>query len=514
MTPPLLCLCLTAPTLAENLAQARRLQALVDLVELRVDLLHPSQWSGIARFPLECPLPALCTIRRVRDGGSWPAPEQVRRRLLQAAAGARYRYLDLEADLPAAAVAVPPRGPRVIRSLHDPRGTPANLDLLLRGLARGPREIPKLAVTPRGVGELARLVSAARAAAGPRIVLGMGDYGVPSRLLAARLGSWLTFTSAGPRRAAPGQLDPVTLQRRYRFHSLRGDTPVYGVIGNPVAHSRSPEVHNRGLAAAGAAGVYVPFRVDCAAQFLALAPALGVRGLSVTIPHKEAVIPLLARRDASVRGCGACNTLVWERGGWTGYNTDAAGFLAPLQPELAAGRIRRAAVIGAGGAARAIVWALRGAGVEVLIVNRHLPRAQRLAAELGAAAAALSAADLAQRSAGYRDLIVQATSVGMYAGGAPERAAAGDPIAALPLVGREIVYDIVYTPPETPLLRRARAAGCQVISGAEMLLGQAGEQFRLFTGKEYPAGERARMSAALRGGAGAGRQVPAPARRY
>jgi len=493
---PLLCLCLTAPTLAENLAQVRRCHSLVDMVELRVDLLHPSQWAGVARFPLECSLPALCTIRRPRDGGSWPAPETTRRRLLREAASAGYRYLDLEADLPPGAVPLPRRGPRVIRSQHDLQGTPANLEALLRGLARSAREIPKLAVTPHGAGDLARIVAAARAVQGPRIVLGMGDYGLPSRLLAARLGSWLTFASAASadlRRAAPGQLDPYTMQHRYRFRSLGADAPVFGLIGNPVAHSRSPEVHNRGLTAAGIAGVYVPFRVDVVADFLRLAPSLGVRGLSVTIPHKETVMALLARTDASVRGAGACNTLVWEQGGWTGYNTDIAGFLAPLQPALAAGSVRRASVVGAGGAARAIVWALRGAGVEVLIVNRNPQRAQRLASEMGAAAVALSAADLAEHVARHSDLIVQATSVGMHG-------AAHDPIAAVPLGGHEIVYDIVYTPPNTPLIQRAREAGCQVVTGGEMLLGQAYEQFRLFTGVEYPASERKHMSTAFAAG--------------
>ena len=500
MNRPLLCLCLTAPTLAENLAQVRRCRGLVDMVELRVDLLHPSQWAGVARFPLECPLPALCTIRRRRDGGNWPAPEPARRRLLQQAASAGYHYLDLEADLPAAAVALPRRGPRIIRSLHDLQGTPANLGTLLRGLARSAREIPKLAVTPLGVADLGRIVAAARAVPTPRIVLGMGDYGLPSRLLAARLGSWLTFasvSSAGLRRAAPGQLDPYAMQHRYRFHSLGADTPVFGIIGNPVAHSRSPEVHNRGLAAAGVAGVYVPFRVDVVTEFLHLAPSLGVRGLSVTIPHKETVMALLARTDPSVLGAGACNTLVWEQGGWTGYNTDIAGFLAPLQPALAAGRVRRATVVGAGGAARAIVWALRGAGVEVLVVNRNPQRAQRLASEMGAAAVALAARDLPAQVARHSDLIVQATSVGMHAAAAD---AAHDPIAAVPLGGHEIVYDIIYTPPNTPLIQRAREAGCQVVTGGQMLLGQAYEQFRLFTGMEYPASERRHMSAAFGAG--------------
>ncbi len=468
------------------------------MVELRVDLLHHSQWSGIARFALECPLPALCTIRRRCDGGGWVASESRRRGLLAAAARASFRFLDLESDLPDRAVALPRRGPRIIRSLHDPAGTPPHLPALLRGLPRRSREIPKLAVTPHGCTDLARIVAAAQTVPGPHIVIGMGDYGVATRLLAAKLGAWSTFTSIGKRSAAPGHLDPITMQRRYRFSTLRAATPVYGLIGSPVAHSRSPELHNCGLAAAGLAGTYVPFLVDDVAAFLELAPSLGVRGLSVTIPHKERVMPLLQRADPSVSGAGACNTMVRERHRWVGYNTDAGGFLAPLEGMLTDGRIRRATVVGAGGAARAIVWALRTAQVEVLIANRSLPRAQQLAARMGAQAVALSAPDLVQRVRAYRDLIVQATSVGMDAHGAESRAeAADDPIPRVPLSGREVVYDIVYTPPDTPLLQRAKAAGCTLIYGREMLLGQAFEQFLLFTGVQYPALERRRMNAKL-----------------
>ena len=378
-----------------------------------------------------------------------------------------------------------------MRSLHDTAATPQHLPALLRALPRSGRDIPKLAVTPLGCADLTRIVSAAQSAPRPHIVIGMGEYGVPTRLLAAKLGAWLTFTSTGARSAAPGHLDPHTMQRRYRFDAIRATTPVYGLIGNPVAHSRSPEIHNRGLAAAGLPAVYVPFLVDEVDRFLDLAVALGVRGVSVTIPHKEAVMALLQRADRSVSGAGACNTLVRERCRWTGYNTDASGFMAPLRDMLAAGRIRRATVIGAGGAARAIVWALREARIDVLIANRTLPRAQSLAAEMAAQAVAMAAPDLAQRIAAYSDLIVQSTSVGMERHGvaaapAPAPAPAPDPIAHVPLAGHEIVYDIVYAPPETPLLQRARAAGCEVIFGREMLLGQAYAQFQLFTGEQYP----------------------------
>ena len=492
---PLLCLTLTAPTLGGCLDQVRANRHLVDMVELRVDLLHHSEWGGVARFACECPLPAMCTIRRTRDGGRWVAPEAVRRRLLTAAAHASFRYLDLESDLPPGAVALPRRGPRIVRSLHDTAGTPQQLPGLLRALPRSGREIAKLAVTPLGCADLARIVGAAQSAPGPHIVIGMGAYGVPTRLLAAKLGAWLTFTSTAARAAAPGHLDPHTMQRRYRFDAIRATTPVYGLIGNPVAHSRSPEIHNRGLAAAGLPGVYVPFMVDEVDRFLDLATSLGVRGLSVTIPHKEAVMALLQRADRSVSGAGACNTLVRERRRWSGYNTDVSGFMEPLRELLAAGRIRRATVIGAGGAARAIVWALREARVAVLIANRTLARAQSLAVELAAEAVALTAPDLAQRIAAYSDLIVQSTSVGMerHDGAAP--ATAYDPIAQVSLAGHEIVYDIVYAPPDTPLLKRARAAGCEVIYGREMLLGQAYAQFHLFTGEQYPSLERRRPSA-------------------
>ena len=490
---PLLCLSLTGPTLGACFDQVRAHRRLVDLVELRVDLLHPSEWGGVAHFAAACPLPAMCTIRRTRDGGRWAASEAARLRLLTRAARAGFNFLDLESDLPAGAVSVPRRGPRIVRSLHDTAGTPQHLPALLRSLPRGGEEIAKLAVTPLGCTDLARIVAAAQTAPRPHIVIGMGEYGVATRLLAAKLGCWLTFTSAGGRTAAPGHLDPYTRQRRYRFHAIDTGTPVYGLIGNPVAHSRSPEIHNRGLAAAGLPGVYVPFLVDDVARFLDVAASLGVRGLSVTIPHKEAVIALLHHADRSVSGAGACNTVLREGGRRTGYNTDAAGFMAPLAEALAAGRIRRATVIGAGGAARAIVWALREREVDVLIANRTMPRAQALAAEMSAHAVALSAPDLARRVAGYSDLIVQSTSVGMERHGAAT-AAVLDPIAHVPLGGHEIVYDIVYAPPETPLLKRARAAGCEIVFGREMLLGQAYAQFQRCTGRPYPAAERRRLS--------------------
>jgi len=243
-----------------------------------------------------------------------------------------------------------------------------------------------------------------------------------------------------------------------------------------VAGSLSPRLHNRGLAALGLDAVYLPFLVDELASFFRLAELLRLQGLSVTIPHKEGVLPFLAQRNEAVQAIGACNTLLRAQEGWRGENTDAEGFLSPLGC-LRAGS--RAVVLGAGGAARAIVYALRRAGLEVLILNRTAARAERLAAEFGCRAAGLDSRGL-ELLRERADLIVQATSAGME----PEVEA--DPLPEYRFRGGEIVYDIVYKPPLTRFLKRARRAGCRVIPGLEMLLGQGRAQFKLFTGREYP----------------------------
>ena len=259
-------------------------------------------------------------------------------------------------------------------------------------------------------------------------------------------------------------------------------TKVYGVIGNPVMHSLSPRIHNRGFVELDFDGVYVPFLVDDLEAFLDLARLLHVEGFSVTIPHKEAVLPFLATRDETVRNTGACNTVVRRTEGWCGVNTDVDGFLEPLRKRFD-GSIPGGlpcTVVGAGGAARAVVYGLSRNRARVLVVNRSSQRARRLADEFGCRWAELDTAGMALMRQ-YSDLIVQTTSVGM------EPDTSGDPIPDYVFSGTETVYDIVYKPRETCLLRRARAAGCTVLSGRQMFLSQAHAQFKLFAGTRYPA---------------------------
>ena len=463
-----------------------RARGLFGLVELRADFLAPSERRGTARFAQQCSSPAILTVRRRDDGGHFIGTESDRLRLLHAGLRGAYRYVDLENDLPAAAVAVP-RQVAVIRSYHSAGGTPYNLEMQAAACSRHSAEIPKVAVRPRSVEDLQRVIALGQRLRRPHIVVAIGEYGVATRLLAQRLGSLLTYGSSGANIGAPGHMSPADLVRGYRVPEVSGATHVFGVAGYPIAHSRSPRIHNTGYRYDDTDAIYVPFYGERLTPLLRCADMLGVRGLSVTIPHKHEAARVANWSDASVAATSACNTLVRRANGWCGYNTDVEGFIEPLRSRRLLGRgqgaggvVSAALVIGAGGAARAAVFALQQAGVNVLIAGRTVARARQLAATFDAEAVALTAADLLDRAAPYLELVVQASSAGM----APNDGV--DPIANIPLTGAETVYDMVYAPEETALLARARAAGCQTISGMEMLFAQGFAQYRLFTGRRYP----------------------------
>jgi 3-dehydroquinate dehydratase/shikimate dehydrogenase len=333
----------------------------------------------------------------------------------------------------------------------------------------------------------------------------MGGYGTCTRILARRLGSYLCYSSAPGPQAAPGQVDPLSLTSLYRFKSIGKDSALFGVIGRPVSHSLSPLIHNRGFQALGMDAVYLPFLVDDAGEFLRAAETLGVRGLSVTVPHKEAVMPLLSRRDAEVEAIGACNTMLRAPGqsGWSGTNTDAEGFLAPLAAAFGGSVPRglRATVIGAGGASRAVVHALAQSAADVLVLNRSPERARELGRDFSVSWGPLDE-EGAELMRDHAELVVQATSVGM------EPSVEADPLPRYRFTGRETVYDLVYRPPVSAFLARARAAGCRTIGGGSMLLAQGLAQFRLFAGVPYPPELAREMEELLSAGDPSGQNVP------
>jgi 3-dehydroquinate dehydratase/shikimate dehydrogenase len=484
---PRICLSLTADTLERDLEVLQRYRSLVDLVELRADFLRPEQLPGLRHFPRRAELPVILTVRRERDGGRWRASERDRSRCLESALKGGYAYVELEEDLADQSPAEAARagGGKVIRSFYDLHEVPGDLVERVRRLPRHPTELPKAAVTARDTRDLVVFARSCRQLESrPCILLGMGERGLFSRVLAGRLGSELTYCSAPELTpAAPGHLDPRRLVELYRFRSLDRATRVCGVIGRPIAHSRSPEVHNRGYAAIGLNAVYLPFLVDQIEEFFTLADLLGVHGLSVTMPFKQSVIPFLRDQDPRVAEIDACNTMVRGAEGWYGTNTDVEGFLDPLRsraPEVLAVPAP-AAVLGAGGAARSVVYALSQAGVPTLVLNRTPEKAAALAERFSCAWGGLDDAGM-DRLEQFNGLIVQATGAGMEPQGEI------DPLPAYHFRGTEVLYELIYEPAETPIVARARKAGCRIISGFSMLLAQARNQFRLHTGCDYPEG--------------------------
>ncbi|MEK6200818.1 MAG: shikimate dehydrogenase [Desulfobulbaceae bacterium] len=260
--------------------------------------------------------------------------------------------------------------------------------------------------------------------------------------------------------------------------TINGRTALYGIIGNPVSHSLSPAMHNGAFAELGENSVYLPFPLQDLEVGVAGLKAIGVKGLSVTIPYKEAVIPLLDVIEDVARKIGAVNTIVIKDVGGKkhlcGSNTDWLGANRALSEKVSL-RGTQVVLLGAGGSARAIGFGLQQEGAHVVLCSRTETRGRALAADLGCLWHPLDEADSLQG-----DILINATSVGMQ----PEVQLS--PVPQTILSRFQVVMDIVYAPLETRLLRQAKGAGCQVINGLEMLLYQGVAQFELWTGKAAP----------------------------
>ena len=271
--------------------------------------------------------------------------------------------------------------------------------------------------------------------------------------------------------------------------SLSGATRLYGILGYPIAHSLSPLMQTIAFQHHGLDCLYVPFPVlpSQLPQAFAGAIALGLCGLNVTIPHKEAVLPLLDELSSEAQFVGAVNTVAFRDGRTIGYNTDVAGFLQPLQALGVNLCDRAACVLGAGGAARAVAMAILQAGCTALtLTNRTLERAEQLVLALRAhfPQAKLRCVPFTQAASAVHDstLVVNATSVGLDEHG-------GELLPDTCLHAKHVVYDIVYRPLHTPLLEAAQRRGATIVPGIDMLIGQGAEAFRIWTGQSFPIAE-------------------------
>ncbi len=464
MTDTLLCETVTGPTMADLIAARDR--SCADLVELRLDLVDRPDVAGALAGRRR---PVIVTCRARWEGGGFDGSEEERRTLLRAALEGGAEWVDVEFragfdELVRAGAAC------VVVSLHDFDAVPTDLDALARAMRQTGAGLIKVAVTPSRLADTLALREIGRA--GAAVVIGLGVTGLPTRLLARWYGSCWTYAGDG---VMLGQVPAARMLGEFRFHDAR-DSTVYGVVGNNVTHSLSPAMHNAALAAAGTEAVYVPLPAADFDDFQVFASAIGLAGASVTIPFKVDALRAAAEADRRATTIGASNTLKRDVSGWSATNTDADGFLEPLEVAFEAELAGvRASVLGAGGAARAVVYALREAGARVAVHARGMDAARALADAFGVAARVWPP------PAGSWDLLVNTTPLG----GAAD--AEKSPLPGGPFDGR-LVYDLTYGRRPSPLLKEAAAAGCRVLGGLPMLVAQAERQFAWWHGRPPPPG--------------------------
>jgi 3-dehydroquinate dehydratase/shikimate dehydrogenase len=454
------------------------------MVELRLD--YVAGRVNIRRLMAERPegCQVIITARRKEDGGKWQGTEEARQLLLREAIAEGVDWVDLEEDV-AGQIRRFGRTKRIV-SYHNFRKTPDDLRELHQRMAGLDPDVIKIATMANTPHDNVRVLEMMQESEIPTVGMCMGDIGTPSRILAGKFGAPFTYaTFHHERTLAPGQLSYRQMTEIYNYERIAHNTMVYGVIADPIGHSLSPHVHNAAFEARGIDAVYVPFRVpaDALGQFMEDAPRLGIKGLSVTIPHKEAIGRHLTKVDPAVKSIAAVNTVVFDGAERIGYNTDYNAAMDCLEHAL--GHIgaepsplkgKRVLVLGAGGVARPIVFGLRKRGALTSIASRTLARAERLAGAFDA-----KAVDWEARHRNPVDILINCTPVGMHPN------VDESPIHKTFLKPAMMVFDTVYNPESTLLVKDARARNCGVITGVEMFVRQAMLQFFLFTRKEAPA---------------------------
>lgn len=470
MTKPRLCVTVTATSTAE-LRRRRDGVRDADLVELRLDGVSDPDVAGALAGRR---LPAIVTCRPTWEGGRFDGSEEERRRILAEALARGAEYVDIEWRAGFADLVSLTGGRRIVVSSHDFESVPVDLAERAHAMRRTGAEVVKIAVTAQRLGDCIPLAELGQAMGrdGAVVLIAMGSKGFITRVLPCRFSSEWSY---GGSLHAIGQLSPEALLDTYRFRALGSETALYGLVGSPIDHSVSPDMHNAAFKATSIDAVYLPLPAADADDFVRFVRAFGVKGASITIPFKVSLFDHVDEAEAVARRVGAINTISLEQGRWIGGNTDVAGFLQPLMDAGVPLTRVRAAVLGGGGAARAVAVGLDDAGAEVTIHARDAGRAQDTARAVGVRAAPWPPAP------DTWDLLVNCTPVGMH----PHRDQS--PLPAAALSGR-YVYDLVYNPPATRLLRDAAAAGCVTIGGLDMLVAQAQEQFSWWTGTKPPTG--------------------------
>jgi 3-dehydroquinate dehydratase/shikimate dehydrogenase len=452
-------------------------------VELRLDFL-----SRAVDFKRLAPLkqcPWVATLRRPADGGRYNGTEPERMMIIrQAIVSGTFEWVDLETDI---ASTVPRFGPvKRIISYHNTAETPADLEDIYARMLKQDGDVYKIAVAAQSPEDVARVLALQRTAPKPTVAFCMGDIGQPSRFLALKFGApWIYAAFNKERGIAPGLPSFDEFRTTYPVRSITADTKVFGVLGDPVGHSLSPLLHNHMYKKLGVNALYLPFRVPRGQLPAALKvyDDIPVSGYSVTIPHKEAAATLARESEPNVQSTGSANTLVRrDDGNFVAANSDYTAATDSLKAHLAqkakdgpAVQLSQLSVLilGAGGVARSVAASLHREGAQITIASRTYERAQALAE-----AVKCKAVDWHARHSVSFDVLINCTPVGMHPN------VDESPCHFSALKPGTTVFDTIYTPETTLLIREARSRGCDVITGVDMFVRQAARQIELFTGLE------------------------------
>lgn len=489
------CVAITGDTADEMLTKADAVVRENPFLEFRLDYLQkPQEAIGPLRDFLyeRSEVTAVATCRRTTGGGRFRANAAVQLEVLKEAANAGFHLVDLEietaeaiskSDFDALRAVLAEKGTGIILSSHDFDAT-GDLDKMFERLQRFQPDFIKIVSTAKQLTDNVTMMRfLERRSDGANLIgICMGDQGLVSRVLGVRAGSIFTFASATEgEETGPGQIAARTLLETYRIEHVEPSTRVYGVIGNPIRQSLSPLMQNTAFRRETVNGVFLALETKKLSDLLNLARELPLAGFAVTMPFKQDILVHLEKTDPLSAKIGACNTVVRSQDGRLfGFNTDVGGITRPIERRIPI-RGAKILVLGAGGAARAAVFGLVDKGAEVFILNRTVETAQKLARQ--AKAKTIRRDQVAKT---HFDVIVNTTPAGMT----------GQKLTSIlepHELNARIVFDTVYHPIDTPLIRAARDKGIAVISGVEMFVQQGARQFEIWTGKPAPEDEMMRV---------------------
>ncbi len=453
---------------AEHLLEQAR--PFVDGLELRLDYFQNLDLNALQQFIATCGLPVMCTVRRNDQGGVFLGTEEQRLALLESLCALKPAYIDLEYDVPLDfRKRLFEMYPHIsfLSSYHDFSTTPSDLDALYAKIKTPYAHLYKLAVTAQSSVDALRLLAFAHAQPDKLIAISMGEEGKATRILAPVVGCALTYASVAPEgTTAPGQMTAQELQEIYHFRKLNRETAIYAVIGDPVDKSLGHLIHNAVFSQANLNAVYlrIPVKTEQLAAFFKLARQLPFKGLSVTMPHKETVMPYLNEISIQAQVIGACNTIQISGDKWTGHNTDGIGALDAIEKrDIVFGK--HIVFIGAGGAAKALIFEAAQRGAFVTVINRTPDKAIEIATAMKG------------RGGGWELLPkILETGYDIIVNCIPD----SDAIDEKYILPGKIAMDIVYIPKNTPFLVKASQKKCRIVFGYEMFVGQALQQLSIW----------------------------------